>query len=139
MCVYVLKQNCCNSVGIFCTTSAECKNSNISFSFILRSLFYCMLTKWITIIQYFEVFFLIFLLHFFYLLVPFKYVEGNTISVSVNRFCARTVQSAEEHCKDKALTSCDVCNSDECNSAAKYGPAALIVTIAMAVARIFSF
>lgn len=60
-------------------------------------------------------------------------------SLSVNRFCARTPQQADDHCKEKGFTFCGSCASDECNGAAQYKPIAIMVAISVAAAKIFLF
>lgn len=48
-----------------------------------------------------------------------------------------TPESAEQYCKDKSLSFCETCDSDECNGSAQYAPIALMLTIPIVITKIF--
>lgn len=54
----------------------------------------------------------------------------------IERKCIQSELSTPLSCKKGE--NCSVCNSDECNSAIQYGPAAVIVAIPITIMKIFS-
>lgn len=53
----------------------------------------------------------------------------------ITRQCSYKAYLETQFCK---TATCLDCNKDECNGAAQYGPAAIIVTIPIAIMKIFS-
>lgn len=61
---------------------------------------------------------------------------------TISRFCANSPEEAIKICSPdtkKKDFKCEVCATDGCNSVARNGPAALIVLIAVAIAKMLAF